>query len=114
MKKFYEIGAKTGLSAQEIHKVARFGMFGLIAAVLAALSGCFKNNKPAVEAPRPAPRSPAEIDPAALRDLVDSLDKSTGTVKPQAGDNCGPYPGYPCGTRYYTVSVSDFFDKGLN
>ena len=108
MKKFYEIGAKTGLSAREMHKVARFGVFGLIAALLTTLSACFKNSKPAAEAPRPAPQAPAEIDASAIRELVDSLDKSTGTVKPHAGDNCGPYPGYPCGTRYYTVSVSDF------
>lgn len=23
-------------------------------------------------------------------------------------ENCGPYPGYPCGTRYFTVSLRDF------
>ena len=28
--------------------------------------------------------------------------------------NCGPYPGYPCGTRYYTVSISDFRRGGLS
>jgi len=110
MKKFYEIGSRTGLSAQEMHKAARFGLFGLVAAVLTILSACFKNSKPpAAEAPRPAPQAASDIDPAAIRSLVDSLDKSTGTVKPDARDNCGPYPGYPCGTRYYTVSVSDFF-----
>lgn len=109
MKKFYEIGAKTGLSAREMQKVARFGVFGLIAAVLTALSACFKNSRPAAEAPRPAPQAPAEIDAAAIRELVDSLDKSTDSARSRAGDNCGPYPGYPCGTRYYTVSVSDLY-----
>ena len=111
MKKFYEIAAKTGLSSREMQKVARFGAFGLMAALLTALSACFKNSKPAAEAPRPAPQAPADIDAAAIRKLVDSLDKSTDTVKPKAGDNCGPYPGYPCGTRYYTVSVSDFLKR---
>ena len=37
MKKFYEIGAKTGLSVLEMQKVARFGVFGLIAALTARL-----------------------------------------------------------------------------
>jgi hypothetical protein len=23
-------------------------------------------------------------------------------------DNCGPFPGYPCGTKYFTVSIRDF------
>jgi len=107
MKKFYEIGSKTGLSAREMQKVARFGVFGLIAALLTVLSACFKSSKPAAEASRPAPQAPAEIDVNAIRGLVNSLDKSTDTVKPKTDDNCGPYPGYPCGTRYYTVSVSD-------
>ena len=110
MKKFYEIGAKTGLSAREMQKVARFGAFGLIAALLTTLSACFKSSKPAAETPRPAPQAPADLDVSAIRKLVDSLDKSTDTLKPKTDDNCGPYPGYPCGTRYYTVSVSDFFE----
>lgn len=109
MKKFYEIGSKTGLGAREMHKAARFGVFGLLAAALTVLTACFKSSKPAAEAPRPSSQTATQIDPAALRDLVNSLEKSTGTVKPGTGDNCGPYPGYPCGTRYYTVSVSDFF-----
>lgn len=25
-----------------------------------------------------------------------------------ATQDCGPYPGYPCGTRYFTVSIRDF------
>ncbi len=26
----------------------------------------------------------------------------------QENKNCGPTPGYPCGTKYYTVSIRDF------
>jgi len=111
MKKFYEIGAKTGLSSREMHKVARFGLFGLIAAVFTVLSACFRNGKPSPEAPKPAPPAATQLDTTAIHDLVNSLDKSTGTVKSKADDNCGPYPGYPCGTRYYTVSVSDFHKR---
>ena len=107
MKKFYEIGAKTGLNADELHKVARFGLFGLMAAALTFLAGCFKTGAPASLAAEPAPRTSAQTNPATIQDLVNSIDKSTGTARSKAGDNCGPYPGYPCGTKYYTVSASD-------
>lgn len=39
----------------------------------------------------------------SVKDIVDS----TSSTK-----NCGPYPGYPCGTRYYTVSIKDFRLEG--
>ena len=124
MKKIYEIGTKTGLTANELHKIgntcvgaatkayghqaARFGLFGLLAAALTALTGCCKICKPASQPSKSAPRASAQTGPGTIQDLVNSIDKSTGTAKPKAGDDCGPYPGYPCGTKYYTVSVSDF------
>ena len=113
MKKFYEMGEKTGLQANELHKAAKFGFFGLIALALATLSGCFKSEKTAAQPPAPAPQTSAQPAPRTseqqqtLQDLVDSMDKSTGTVTKPSG-NCGPYPGYPCGTKYYTVSAGDF------
>jgi hypothetical protein len=107
MKKLYEIGSKTGLKTRELHKVARFGLLGLTAALLAVLSACFKSSKQPPAAPEPSPQSDVRPDPSVLRDPAVTLDKSSGTDESK-GDNCGPYPGYPCGTRYYTVSVSDF------
>lgn len=112
MKKFYEIGSKTGLNAEELHKVARFGLFSLMAAGLTVLAGCFKTGKPASPEPEPAPRSSERTGSAAVQNPAGSIDTSTGAAEPEAGDNCGPYPGYPCGTRYYTVGVSDFKDAG--
>ena len=111
MRKFYEIGAKTGLNSDELHKVARFGLFGLMAAALTFLTGCFKTGAPAAPAAEPAPRTSAQTNPSTIQDLVNSIDNSTGTAKPGTGDNCGPYPGYPCGTKYYTVSVSDLLRR---
>ncbi len=107
MKKFYKIGAKTGLGANELHKVARFGLLGLLAAALSVLTGCFKTGEVVSPAKEPAPRTSERTGSAAIRDLVNSIDKSTGAAS-DMDDNCGPYPGYPCGTKYYTVSVSDF------
>ncbi|MCX5790639.1 MAG: hypothetical protein NTY45_00215 [Elusimicrobia bacterium] len=101
MKKLYELGARTGLKHGEVNRIARFGALSLLAVGLAALAGCFRTQK----APAPA----QEAKPQTLQDLISSIDDSTPTAKPQAPkDNCGPYPGYPCGTRYYTVSAADF------
>lgn len=100
MKKLYEIGAMTGLNKSEVNRIARFGVLGLLAFALAGLAACFKAQKSGTAA------QPAK--PETLQDLANSVDTSTSTAGPAQDDGCGPYQGYPCGTRYYTVSPSDF------
>jgi hypothetical protein len=101
MKKLYELGAKTGLNTAEVNRIAKFGLLGLLAVGLASLAACFKAQK--------APSQAGENKPQTLQDIANSVNASSSTAKPQdAKTNCGPYPGYPCGTRYYTVSASDF------
>lgn len=100
MKKLYELGAKTGLNTAEVNKIAKLGVLGLLAMGLATLAACFKAQK--------APVQVSEEKPQTLQDLANSVNASSSTAKPQDNANCGPYPGYPCGTRYYTVSASDF------
>lgn len=101
MKKLYELGARTGLNAGEVNRIARFGVLGLLAVWFASLAACFRAQKAAEPA--------VEAKPRTLQDLVNSVQGSTATAKPSGGGgNCGPYPGYPCGTRYYTVSARDF------
>jgi len=99
MKKLYELGEKTGLTRAEVNRVARFGILGLLAFGLAGLAACFKAQKPAPV--------DAAAKPETLQDIANSVNKSTAAPEAQ-DENCGPYPGYPCGTRYYTVSPSDF------
>jgi hypothetical protein len=99
MKKLHELGAKTGLSAAEVNKVAKFGLLGLLALGIASLTACFKTQK--------APAQVSDDKPQTLQDLANSVNTSTSPAKAQ-DKNCGPYPGYPCGTRYYTVSAADF------
>lgn len=99
MKKLYELGSLTGLTKQEVNRVARFGVLGLLAIGLAGLAGCFKSQKTEAAAPD---------NTGSLQDLVNSVQKSTSTGQSSGQDNCGPYPGYPCGTRYHTVSRADF------
>ncbi len=104
MKKLYELGAKTGLNRTEVNRVARFGVLGLLAVGLAGLAACFKAQKTAAPAQTSNPRT--------LQDLADSVNKSTAApAQDGKNTNCGPYPGYPCGTRYFTVSAADFFGR---
>lgn len=97
MKKLHELGELTGLRPAEVNRIAKCGLLGLMAVGLAALVGCFKAQKTEV---------PAQVQkPETLQDIANSVNTSTPTAKPEG--QCGPYPGYPCGTRYYTVSPSD-------
>jgi hypothetical protein len=98
MKKLYELGAKTGLNTAEVNRITKFGVLGLLAVAIASLAACLRAQK--------APAQVSEDKPQTLQDLANSVNASSSTAKPQA--NCGPYPGYPCGTRYYTVSAADF------
>ena len=99
MKKLYELGEITGLRKAEVNRIAKCGLLGLMAVGLAALVGCFKAQK----ADKPAAVQSQNAE--TLQDIADSVNASTPTAKPQG--KCGPYPGYPCGTRYYTVSPAD-------
>ena len=99
MKKLYELGARTGLKTSEVNRIAKCGLLGLLAVGLAALVGCFRAQK--------TPPAQQTSKPETLQDLANSVNGSTAPAK-NAESNCGPYPGYPCGTRYYTVSPGDF------
>jgi hypothetical protein len=102
MKKLYELGARTGLNASEIKRIGGLGALGLLAVGLASLAACFKPQKTPVPAGEAKPQ-------ALLQDLVNTVKDSTAAAGSQdGGGDCGPYPGYPCGTRYYTVSRRDF------
>lgn len=98
MKKLYELGAKTGLNRAEVNRMTRLGLLGLLAVGLSGLAACFRTQK--AEAPAAAAK------PETLQDLANSV--NTSTAPAAQNTDCGPYPGYPCGTRYYTVSRADF------
>ncbi|PIS47387.1 MAG: hypothetical protein COT17_03680 [Elusimicrobia bacterium CG08_land_8_20_14_0_20_51_18] len=106
MKKLYEIGAKTGLTGKEVRRITGFGFMGFIALALSFFSSCARNGAGQKEAVKPADK-PAEKAKEALNSVKVSTD-SIIDENPQTGDDCGPTPGYPCGTRYYTVSPKDF------
>ena len=114
MKKIYELGEKTGLTRKEVGRVVNLGALGLLALGLTALAGCLKIQKhqapDTVEKPQTLQNySGATSAPAGASGTgTGGAEAPAPRQKPAAGENCGPYPGYPCGTRYYTVSRADF------
>ena len=108
MKKILELGTKTGLKPGELGKMAKLTVLGLAALAMASLAACFKGAK---SDPGPAQPSARE-QPEQSRRQTGAVNTGVSPADINAPDdgakNCGPYPGYPCGTRYYTVSVSDF------
>jgi len=108
MKKIEELAARTGLDGEKTRRLFGFGGLGLLAAAPGALAGCAglqgKAKQPSLEEQVLQKYNGGQTQPAASP-------AQSGEQKPD--QNCGPYPGYPCGTRYFTVSVRDFFRRVL-
>jgi len=112
MKRLNEIARKTGLSEKETRQFTKIGFWSFIAFVFMGIFGCAKNgsNK------KPVELSPSEnnVNLPSMEEIAKEIEieRSTSPIHEKAEerseDNCGPYPGYPCGTKYYTVSVRDF------
>ncbi|MEW5951921.1 MAG: hypothetical protein GX447_09150 [Elusimicrobia bacterium] len=88
---------KTGLEKEKVNSIFSLGLAALI---MSFLSSCAKNAssaKPQTDTsvkPAEKPLTPADV----ILDSSTVLDKKS----------CGPTPNYPCGTRYYSVSLKDF------
>ena len=120
MKKIYKLGAKTGLTKAEVRRVFEFGLLGMLAVGFSSLTGCLRlqRSEPPGSGVRPrtlqnysgsrsVPKAELPGPDAPNGGTVDNVSAPAGPT-PDATDGCGPYPGYPCGTRYYTVSRADF------
>ncbi|KAF0127128.1 MAG: hypothetical protein FD189_637 [Elusimicrobia bacterium] len=108
-KKLKELALKTGMSEGEVSGFARAGMLGAMAAAVLGLFGCARTNgsvqtQAAQEPARPA--ISAETQETVDRAPVEVKKSTPPVINPD--DSCGPFPGYPCGSRYFTVSVADF------
>lgn len=109
-KKLRELALKTGMSEREAAGFSRAGLLGALAAAVLGLFGCAGNGanvQTAAEPPAPAAGEP--VRPSVGR-APDEVSKTTRAVQEPINpdEECGPYPGYPCGTRYFTVSLFDF------
>jgi hypothetical protein len=109
-KKLRELVLKTGISEKEAAGFSRAGLLGALAAAVLGLFGCARNVanvRPASEPPAPAVSKPVR---QTVERVLDEVAKTTSPAQApiNPGEECGPYPGYPCGTRYFTVSPFDF------
>jgi len=97
MKKFYKIAFKAGVSKKEVKNITNYTFAGLITLLFSFLSSCYKNGE--------------ILNKEDKKTKFDDIKVSTDTNVPDNiisdKDNCGPTPGYPCGTKYYTVSIKD-------
>jgi len=110
MFKIYKNIVKTGVSDKELKKVFGFSLIGFVILIISFFSSCIKNSISKNEGIK------TDEKPTNLKELSNSLKKSTDSIidsNNKIDDSCGPTPGYPCGTRYYTVSIKDFKFKIL-
>jgi len=87
-----------------LKKLFSFSFVGFITFILSFLTSC--NNKNGLK---------NKMDTNTTKPTF-NIEKSTipiSETSPQINPklpkkDCGPTPGYPCGTKYYTVSIKDF------
>ncbi|MGC8866625.1 MAG: hypothetical protein ACP5IO_02750 [Elusimicrobiales bacterium] len=98
-----DIVLKTGLKKDDV-KYIKFSFAGIVAILSSFLSSCSKNGVKELDNTAPSVSSTQTyvIEKSSnVRDIID-------TPEDFKNKNCGPTPGYPCGTKYYTVSIKDF------
>lgn len=100
MEKLKKNALKTGLQIENVNSIFSLGFAALL---LSFFSSCARNTAPVVKVEEDKGVKPAE-KPLTPADVI--LDSSTILDK----KSCGPTPNYPCGTRYYTVSMRDFIN----
>ena len=107
MKKLESIAKKTGLNSKEIKRFSKFSILSVIAILLTTVVGCVKTKN--IEKTSSENMSLEEIKNLVKEVEVEKKeDAKKIKVEIDASDNCGPYPGYPCGTKYFTVAIRDF------
>lgn len=103
--------SRTGFKKDETQKA--FGFLGIVMLVFSFfVASCNKNGIKEPEKEVKPSDSAATGDTGSSFTTLYNLEKTTSdiTLPPNSFNkkNCGPTPGYPCGTKYYTVSPKDF------
>ncbi len=96
-----DIFSKTGLKKSDI-KYISFSFTGVIAFLASFFTSCSKNSvKETSNSSNISTQTYMVEKSSDIKDIIDTPDEFKKK-------NCGPTPGYPCGTKYYTVSIKDF------
>jgi len=91
---------------KDLKKLFGFSFFGFIAFIVSFFVSCTKNgiNKNKTETLNSNSNFNLEKSTSPITISSNSIDTN---LLPNKKD-CGPTPGYPCGTKYYTISIKDF------
>ena len=103
--KFESLLSKTGLDKRDLSLI-KFSIPAVVAMLASFFSSCsntgFKGSSTgSVVSTSTYSSEGSQIEPKDIEKIVD-------TPEDFKKRNCGPTPGYPCGTKYYTISISDF------
>ena len=113
--RLFKMAKCTGAKETEVKNLTSTGFIGLCAVAIVSLLGfgCARHEVKAApvtpaQQPKPVETSTATAtvtaQPAAQPAKLPNLNKSTST-------STGPWPGYPAGTKYHTVSLRDFEER---
>lgn len=109
LSKIYKV---TGLDENEFKKGFKFSITGFLLFLLSFFASCNKNNlkNQSISEPEKSDIKTATEMKASTPTTTYKIEKTTQSLEPQdtQSRNCGPVPGYPCGTRYYTISPRYF------
>lgn len=114
--KITELLKNTGVEKNESKKFLNFTLLGLVGLVVSLFASCNKNGIKG-EQNQLTPSKPVNLSTQtnsnsyninkttqSVQSIIESEDDPFGGLN----KNCGPTPGYPCGTKYYTVSIKNF------
>ncbi|MCX7641817.1 MAG: hypothetical protein N2Z20_04200 [Elusimicrobiales bacterium] len=97
--KIEKVFLKTGVTKKDI-KLLKLSFAGLITLISSFFSSCSKNEfkqSQTVISTHTYQTQPTTSDVKNIADTPPNFKQK----------NCGPTPGYPCGTKYFTVSIFD-------
>lgn len=100
--KFEKIFSKTGLDKKDISLI-KFSITSIIAMLASFFSSCSNNG-----VKEPTTTTVVSTATYQVNQSTTDVQNIINTPDEFKKKNCGPTPGYPCGTKYYTISVHDF------
>ncbi|NLH39774.1 MAG: hypothetical protein GX445_06905 [Elusimicrobia bacterium] len=117
--KINELLKNTGVEKNDSKKFLNFTLIGFAGLIVSLFASCNKNeikgNAEQLTPSKPVNQSQQTKSDSyninkttqSVQSIIESEDNPFGDIN----KNCGPTPGYPCGTKYYTVSIKDFTEN---
>lgn len=95
---------KTGLNQKDA-SFLKISLTGILAVISSLFFSC-SNSK--TEIKEPSQSTVVSTETYQVSNTTASISNLSDTPVDFNKKNCGPTPGYPCGTKYYTISYNDF------